>query len=251
MLKIHRVQPASASRAEQKLALRLALSARILSEEGHDDLNQGQVSARLPGQERFQIKQALCGFDEARPSDMLWAHVDPAADVPSMAPPELPLHQAVYEVRPDVNAVVHTHASSSLLFGATDLALRPIAHDGACFVGRIGRFDGTSHTVLDLATGRAVAASLGHNDALFLRNHGVLIVGRSVRAATVLALTLERACALQLRAAATGLTFSEASAVDVARKQAFIYGEASLKAFWDYCVRRARRSQPDIAEWAA
>jgi L-fuculose-phosphate aldolase len=126
--------------AEARLAVNLAFASRMLSNGGHDDLNQGQVSERLPQSRQFLIKSAMRGFDEAVPGDMILASVDPADEVSPLAPPELPLHQAIYEARSDVNAIVHSHALYTLVFGATDWTLRPISHNGAYFEGRTPRF---------------------------------------------------------------------------------------------------------------
>jgi L-fuculose-phosphate aldolase len=192
------------SNAERKLTKALALASRMLSQGGHDDLNQGQVSARLPGSDEFFVKSALLGFNEARPTDMLRVHVDARETPPALAPPELPLHQAVYAARPDVNAIVHSHAPYSLVFGATDWEIRPLSHDGAYFAGRVPRFTETTNTVLDVATGEAIVAVLGDCPAAFLRNHGLLVVGKTVPECFLRLYRLERACEVQIAAAAAG-----------------------------------------------
>ena len=176
-----------------RLAAQLALGARMLSLDGHDDFNQGQISARRPGAAEFLIKNALCGFDEATPDDLVTASVDHTAPAPKSAPPELPLHQAIYRARPDVNGIVHSHAPYTLVFGATDLALRPLSHDGAYFTGSTGLFTTTSNTVLDITTGDLIAKELAGHEAVFLRNHGGVVVGKSVRHAAIFAQVLERA----------------------------------------------------------
>jgi L-fuculose-phosphate aldolase len=235
--------------AEAKLAVNLALASRLLSKDGHDDLNQGQASARLPGQGRFLIKGALCGFNEARPGDMVWAAVDAGQPAAPLAPPELPLHQAVYAARPDVNAIIHSHAPYTLVFGATDWEVRPLSHDGACFAGRVPRFTATSHTVLDLAIGRAVAEALGDNPAVFLRNHGSVVVGKSLREAAVLALVLERACRLQLLAQGAGAAYHVSTEDDVEKKRAYIYSDAAVKSYWDYGVRLVKQTWKEAETW--
>jgi hypothetical protein len=46
--------------------------AHILGGTGHEDLNQGQISSRVVGnQATFLIKQALCGFQEANTVDTI------------------------------------------------------------------------------------------------------------------------------------------------------------------------------------
>ena len=87
--------PAPLSPALKQLYVRVALAARSLSIGGHDDFNQGQVSARLPGSTEMVIKSALTGFDECTPDDLIMAPVDASAAAPAMAPPELALHQAI------------------------------------------------------------------------------------------------------------------------------------------------------------
>jgi len=234
-----------------RLAIQLALGGRMLSMDGHDDFNQGQVSARLPGSDEFLIKNALCGFDEVTPDDIVVAQVDHRAEAPRLAPPELPLHQAIYRARPDVNGIVHSHAPHTLVLGATDLALRPVSHDGALFDGAIGMFTTTSNTVLDIGTGDLIAKELpGDAKAVFLRNHGSVVVGKSVRHAAVFAQVLERACRLQLIAEGAGVDYHWSDARDVRLKQDFIYADLSVRSYWDYAVRRATRRWPQAASWS-
>ena len=237
------------SKAESRLAVNLALASRMLSNGGHDDLNQGQVSARLPGIERFLIKSATRGFNEAKPEDMILAFVDPAKTVAPIAPPELPLHQAIYEARPDVNGIVHSHAPYTLIFGATDWELRPISHDGACFQGRAPRFTATSNTVLEISTGRGIARALGNAAAIFLRNHGSVVVGKSIREAAVLAQVLERACRIQIIAESTGAPYQTSSGEDVRAKQGYIYSDMSIRSYWDYCVRLVKQTWKETESW--
>ncbi|MDA5143872.1 class II aldolase/adducin family protein [Streptomyces sp. AD681] len=234
----------------RRLANQLALGGRMLSLDGHDDFNQGQISARTPGADTFLIKNALRGFDEVTPEETVTAAVDHTRPAPRTAPPELPLHQAIYRARPDVNGIVHSHAPYTLLFGACDLELRPLSHEGSYFVDATGVFTTTSNTVLDIATGDQIAKELGDTGrAVFLRNHGGVVVGKSVRHAAIFAQVLERACRLQLAALSTGMEFHYSSSEDVRLKQDFIYADLSVRSYWDYAVRRAVRRWPEAEQW--
>jgi L-fuculose-phosphate aldolase len=179
----------------------------------------------------------------------VWASVDPDAPRDPSAPPELPLHQAIYATRPDVNAIVHSHAPHTLVFGASDLELRPISHDGAFLAKRVDRFTATSDTVLDIGTGRAVATALAGNPCVLLRNHGGVVVGKSIRHATVYAQLLERACQLQLMAESSLTAYHSSSWTDVMSKREFVYADLSIRSYWDYCVRQILRTWPDAAGW--
>lgn len=56
----------------------------------------------------------------------------------------------------------------------------------------------------DLGQGKYMAEQLGDAEVLFLRNHGVVVVGETVADAYTDLYTLERACRTQVLAASTG-----------------------------------------------
>jgi len=237
------------SAAERRLGGLLAIAARSLSQGGHDDFNQGQVSVRLPGSDRFLIKNALTGFSDCTPDTVVLASVDPNEPPHRDAPPELVLHQAVYAARPDVNSIVHSHAPQTLVFGATDLELRAVSHDGAYFTGRLPRFTLTSQTILDLETATAVAAALGDAPAALLRNHGGVIVGKSIRHACVFAHLLERACLLQLLAEQVPGGYHCSTDTDIQAKREFNFADLSVKSYWQHCLNRVLATEPAAAGW--
>lgn len=234
---------------QRKTAVTLASAARSLSLGGHDDFNQGQVSMRLPGRDHLFIKGAMKGFDECVPSDIVVSSLDPSVESHSLAPPELPLHQAIYEARPDINAIVHSHAPHGLIFGATDLPLRPVSHEGAYFANRLPRFTETSDTVLDLETANLVAGALGESPALLLRNHGSVVVGKSIQHAVVFAHMLERACRLQLATEQLGVDYHWSGRGDVEKKRNFVHSDLSVRSYWIYCLSQVRRRWPEVADW--
>lgn len=240
---------ARAGVAVRRLTGQLALGARMLSLDGHDDFNQGQISARMPGSAEFLIKDARTGFDEATPQSMVAAEMSREHRPVPSAPPELALHQAIYRARPDVNGIVHSHAPYTLVFGATDLVLRPVSHGGALFYERLPLFTATSNTVLDHATGEAIATALDDCDAVLLRNHGSVVVGKSVRHAAVFAQVLEHACRLQLIAEQSGVPYAWSNAADVDAKRDFIFADLSVRSYWDWAARRVARTWPEAATW--
>ena len=245
-------RPDAESAAHRSLRRNLAYAGRILSDHGHDDLNQGQVSGRLPHGDQFLIKQAVVGFDEVSPGDLIDAPVEHTRPHAAVCPPELPLHQAIYQRHPQVNAIVHSHAIYGILLGVKALEIEPISHEGAVFAGALPRFTQTSHTVLEIETAYAISECLGEHRAVLLVNHGSVVVGRSIREATVLACALERACRVQVYAAMLGaIPHSIATPEDVAKKRAYIFGDTSIKAFWDYSVRAVERKAAEVRTWKA
>lgn len=232
-----------------QLGVQAALGSRALSQGGHDDFNQGQISTRTPGADNFLIKSATIGFDEATPDGFVVASTDHNGVLDRLAPPETPLHQALYSARPDVNCVVHSHARAALVFGALDGDLDVLSHEGALLAGEMSRFTLTSNTVLDIETGNDIAAALGDGVAVLLVNHGSVVVGKSVRHAVVFALMLERACRLQLDAWSTGRSYTVSSPEDVATKREFIFADLSVRSYWEYTRRRVQRAFPDARDW--
>jgi len=228
-------QPRSAGQ-HATLRRMLVQACKILASYGHDDMNQGQVSARVPGDDHFQIKAAMVSFRSASAGDMVWAPLDETARLDPKAPPETALHQAIYQARPDVNAIVHSHAAATLVFGALDEELAALSHEGAWLAGSTGRFTATSNTILDFAVATGVADALGSGRAAFLRNHGGVVTGESIREAAVGALALERACRLQLDAIATGRPWHTSSPGDVAAKQDFIWSKSAIRSYWNALV---------------
>lgn len=241
-----------ASKAERTLVRQIAVAARVLSHYGHDDFNQGQVSARLPNAKKFFIKKALCGFDECAPDSMVIASVDHSAKPHRDAPPELPLHQAIYERWPEVNAIIHSHAPYTLMFGATDYDVLPVSHEGAALAGHVARFTKTTNTILSIDVARDVAetaSSCERYRAILLRNHGGVMVGKTLRHAAVMMLVLERACKLQLELKSFSVPFHVSSVSDVKEKKAYIYSDESIKSYWEHCVRLISRTNSECKSW--
>ena len=96
------------------------------------------------------------------------------------------IHSSIYKARPDVQAVVHTHAPALVLMSVIDDPMRPIYHM-AGFIGQgIPVFDirpvaGLSDMLIsDGMRGAALAKGLSDKPAVLMRGHGVTVVGESV-----------------------------------------------------------------------
>jgi ribulose-5-phosphate 4-epimerase/fuculose-1-phosphate aldolase len=93
------------------------------------------------------------------------------------------IHSEIYRLRPDVNAIVHTHAPSVVLMGVCRERLLPIYHM-AGFIGTgvpvfdIRRSSGmTNMLVNDANRGKALARTLGGASGSLMRGHGGVTVG--------------------------------------------------------------------------
>src|SRR6202012_5752947 len=93
---------------------------------------------------------------------------------------EVFIHSETYRRRPDVQAVVHTHAPYAVAFSSLGRELLPISNDAGFFYKRLEVFSETTDLIVDPERGRSVARHLGENGAVLLRNHGIVTAGRSI-----------------------------------------------------------------------
>jgi L-fuculose-phosphate aldolase len=207
---------------------------------GQSDLAWGHVSVRDPDGRGVWIKARGLGFDEVGPNDVVL--VDRAGrvlDGTGGVHAEYPIHTEVLAARPDAAAVVHTHPEAAVAFGATDLPLRPIGHEGALFSPPSPpRFTATSDLITTPELGAAVAAALGGHNALLLVNHGVVTVGGDLPTAVLGAVFLEKACRTQLAAAATGRPLTWSSDEEARAKRDSVFGPGQVAGAWRYLLRR-------------
>ncbi|MBW2000578.1 MAG: class II aldolase/adducin family protein, partial [Deltaproteobacteria bacterium] len=104
---------------------------------------------------------------------------------------ELPIHVEIYKRRKDVNCVVHTHPIYCTAFSSTGQALRPINNLGVLFARPLPCFDLVTDLIVTPELGEAVADKLGNEKAIFLKNHGIVVVGETIEQATVISYLLE------------------------------------------------------------
>jgi len=228
----------TASEAEQPLVDKLATACRILGTEGHNDTVYGHMSARINVAGRFWLKGAGLGLEEIGPNDCIALDLDGNVLTGSRGRHlEYPIHSEIYRCRPDVTAVVHTHPLHATILGALLSELRPLTHEGSFFVPPpMPKFGRTSDLIITPELGAAVAQTLADHRALFLVNHGIVVVGQSIEEACMAALLLEKACRAQLLAQAAG-AFTWTSDVEALRKRKHIYTPQAIEQMWNYHCR--------------
>lgn len=181
-------------------------SGRILYEEEQADLIFGHVTARVPNDPGlFLMKAHTIGLEEMTPENIITCNIE-GEKVAGTMPRHLEvfIHSEILRVRPDVQAVVHTHAPNAVAFSSLGRPIEAVGHEGALFSHALPVFTETSDLIVDQARGKAVAKALGDHNYLMLRNHGIVTCGRTIEEATVLALYFEKACKIQLMVEACG-----------------------------------------------
>ena len=215
----------------------LAGACRILAREGHESGLAGQVTARAERPDTWWTLQFGYGFEEASSERM--ALVDPDLQPLAGARPNpgVRFHIWIYRKRPDVNAIIHTHAPYASALAATGQALRTIHMDSAMLHGCAHLPQWPGVPVAD-DEGRIISGALGNAKCILLANHGLLTAGASVEEATYLAVFFERAARMQLRAMAAG-GFKEVEPALAEEARAFLLQPSIVRATFAYWLRRA------------
>ena len=165
----------------------LVLANRVLAEQGVLDAF-GHVSVRHPGNpQRFLMSRALAPAlvkaEDIRAYDLDGNALDPKGPTSF---PERFIHSEIYRARPDVTAVVHSHAPAVIAFGTTQIPLRPITLSAAFLPPRVPVFEIrrvagiTSMLVSNPQLGRALAATLGANSVALMRGHGMVVAASTL-----------------------------------------------------------------------
>src|SRR6186713_1553238 len=198
------------SAAEWGARVDLAACYRLVDHYGMSDMMANHISSHVPGEPgAFLINAYGMMYEEITASSLI--KVDRSGAI--LSKPDFGdldyginkagyvIHSAVHAARPDVACVIHTHSWASMAVSSLECGLLPLTQTAMRFL-KIGYHD-YQGVVLDEQEQASLLADLGHSEALILRNHGALVVGRTVGETFNWAHRLELACRTQLAAMAT------------------------------------------------
>ena len=186
------------------LAACFRMAARLGLEEGICN----HFSALVPGrQDLFLVNPYGLAFREITASSLLVCDFDGAVADGEGRPEATAfyIHARLHKTMPRAHAAFHTHMPY-----ATALSMvegEPLVWAGQTalkFYGRTAVDDSYNGLALDEAEGDRIAATMGNADIVFLRNHGVMVVGPTIAEAWDDLYYLERAAEVQVKAMSTG-----------------------------------------------
>ncbi len=163
------------------------------------------------------------------------------------------IHSAVHMARHDATCVLHTHTVAGVATSSVKEGLLPLNQWSAQFYNRIA-FHAYEGIALNLAERERIVEDLGTKNVMFLRNHGVLVLGRTVGEAVAQVINLERSCKAQIAALGMGLTpviLPDDVAEHTARQYEQAYDGINDKGRdpeWAAMLRRLDRVAPDYAD---
>ncbi len=213
----------------------LAAACRILAREGHESGLAGQVTARADRKSWWTLEFGY-GFEEATTERMVRVDEDLQPLSGGRPNPGVRFHVWIYRKRPDVKAIVHTHAPFASALAATGKPLKTIHMDSAMLHGcaHLPKWPGVP--VAD-DEGRIISGALKGAKCILLANHGLLTAGASVEEATYLAVFFERTARMQLRAMAAG-GFKEVKKKLAEEAREFLLQPSIVRATFAYWARR-------------
>jgi len=214
----------------------LASACRVLAAEGHESGLAGQVTARGEKPGSWWTLEFGYGFDEATAGRMVLVDEDLKPLSGGRPNPGVRFHVWIYRNRPDVQAIVHTHAPHASALAATGKPLKTIHMDGAMLHGCAHLEDWPGVPVAD-DEGRIISGALSEAKTILLANHGLLTTGTYVEEAAYLAVFFERAARMQLRAMAAG-GFKEVKPELAAEARDFLLQASIVKGTFAYWARR-------------
>jgi L-fuculose-phosphate aldolase len=224
---------------------RVALACRILHRDGHESALAGQVSARGDRPGTYWALSFGVGFDETTASNVLL--VDDGLNVldgEGMPNPANRFHHWIYRARPEVCAIVHTHAPYASALSLVGEAL-VVSHMDTCLLyencAYLPEWPGVP---IGDDEGRIISEALGDKPAVLLAHHGLLTAAHTIERATVLAFYLERTAKMQLLARSVGTIRPIDSAL--AREAREYRGSPKyIEATFNYLARSVLRESPE------
>jgi len=177
----------------QLMALRetVCRANRALPAEGLVTWTSGNVSGRDPESGLIVIKPSGLRFEALTPENMVIVDAEcrvvegeagPSSDTAS--------HVYVYNHRPDVMGMVHTHSRYATAFAAVGRSIPPVLtaiadeFGGAIPCAPYARIGGR-------AIGETIVEHIGSSLAILMRQHGVFTIGKSVEQALKAAVMVE------------------------------------------------------------
>ncbi len=224
-------RPTGMDPAEWRMRVDLAACYRLHARYGWTDLIYTHISARVPGQgEQFLLNPFGLMFDEVTASNLLKIDRDGNLCAPSahaIHRAGFVIHSAVHIGRADAQCVIHAHTRAGMAVSAMAEGLLPLTQHAMMFHGRIGYHDSEGFAT-GLEERERLVRDLGEHPVMILRNHGTLVVGRTIAQAFSMMWHLEMAMQAQVDALACGRELTLPSDALAARIAANAFNEPGV-----------------------
>jgi L-fuculose-phosphate aldolase len=200
----------------EALRARIAQACRVAGRMGLTRALRGHISARIPGTDRIFVKArgpAESGVRYTTSDQIVEVDLEgkPVAGMPEglRGPSEVFIHTAIYRARPEVNAVLHMHPPTVVLFTVVGKPLLPIyggydPYGLGLALEDIPVFD-RSVLINTPELGQEFTKVMGRKRACLMRGHGITTAAESIEEAGLIALSLNELATMNFHAHMLGV----------------------------------------------
>lgn len=211
------------SASEWGTRVNLAAAYRLMPLFGMSDLVYNHITASIPGEKgKLLINPFGYMYEEITASSLITIDIEgnvlfnPNDDY-GVNQAGYVIHSAVHAARPDVHCVIHTHSRAGMAVSALKCGLLPLTQTAMRFASiAYHDFEGPA---IDLEERQRLVRDLGSNDAMVLRNHGLLVASADIAQAFNTVYWLEMACRAQVDAMACNTELNHADPEVVKRTE--------------------------------
>ncbi|MGZ5091016.1 MAG: class II aldolase/adducin family protein [Burkholderiales bacterium] len=182
---------------DAKLRASIVATALAMNGAGINRGKSGNVSARADG--GFLITPSGLPYEETQPADIVHVAADGRASGPRAPSSEWRFHRDIYAARPEVNAIVHTHAPFATTLACLDRGIPPFHYMVAVAGGKDIRCAPYATFGTQELSDHAVRA-LEDRKACLLAHHGMIAMEVSTKTALALAIEVETLAEMYWRA---------------------------------------------------
>lgn len=164
--------------AEKKLIVDTAME---LVEKGYLMATGGNLSLRIKGQNKFAVTPSNYDYMKMTPDDVCILDFDLKEIEGRLKPSvESSLHAAVYQLRGDVNAIIHTHQVYASTLTLINAPIPALFDEQARFLGRSVEIIPYGPSGTGFLKNKVAKHIKNKNNAFMMRNHGALVFGHDM-----------------------------------------------------------------------
>jgi L-fuculose-phosphate aldolase len=153
---------------------------------------EGNISMRVPNKDEFYITPTFNQYEGLNESGLVHMKFDGTILSQGRKPSsEYKLHVAVYQTRPKVMAVIHTHSPYATMMSAARKTIPVLIEEQVIFLGGyVGISEFASAHTEEFSSN--VVKALGTRNGTLMANHGVLVCGKTMEHAVKMAELVEK-----------------------------------------------------------
>lgn len=182
-----------------RIKTKLSQAYHILSHLKLDDHTYTHLSARSHQKDSFYVYPFGMRYEEVTPDNLDEIQLYKPSDISNHAAQNTTgevIHRQIYQSRPDINYIFHTHSHEIVAVSSTKDGLLPINQWALHFYKRVAYHDYNSLALCSKQS-PSIAHDLGDHFTMLMRNHGALTCGRTVQEAMFYTYHLQQACKAQ------------------------------------------------------